>query len=157
MPKRVLITGGAGFIGSHLCDELIAHGYEVRVLDNLDEQVHGPSQDPPAYLHPAVKFLKGDVCETVVEHLLPVDYVVHLAAKVGVGQSAYQLSDYVWANSYGTSTLLECLQGRNQPKKLIVASSMSVYGEGQVISGEWNEEPVSSWEDDTPRLASIYA
>ena len=102
---KVCILGIAGFIGSHLADQLVKHGYEVSGMDILDSQVH-PSGHPPAYLNPKVKFMQGDVCETVVEHLLPVDYVVHLAAKVGVGQSAYQLSDYVWTNSYGTSMLL---------------------------------------------------
>lgn len=132
---RVCITGICGFIGSHLADKLIAHGYEVCGIDNLDPQVHGPSGDPPPYLNPAVKFLKGDVCETVVEYLLPCDAVVHLAASVGVGQSAYQISDYVFNNSYGTGMLLQSLM-KHPPKKLIVASSMSVYGEGECADDE---------------------
>jgi dTDP-L-rhamnose 4-epimerase len=126
----ILITGGAGFIGSHLTDDLLRHGYEVRVLDSLVGQVHGDSKQPPE-LSPDAELLVGDVRDrdAVREALDGVDGVVHLAARVGVGQSMYELSEYTSANSWGTAVLLEALL--DQPvRKLVVASSMSIYGEG---------------------------
>jgi dTDP-L-rhamnose 4-epimerase len=126
----ILITGGAGFIGSHLTDDLLRHGYEVRVLDSLVGQVHGDSKQPPE-LSPDAELLVGDVRDrdAVREALDGVDGVVHLAARVGVGQSMYELSEYTSANSCGTAVLLEALL--DQPvRKLVVASSMSIYGEG---------------------------
>src|SRR5690554_4918526 len=128
---RILITGGAGFIGSHLADGLINQGYRVRVLDALSEQVHGDIRRPPDYLNPAVEFVHGDVCDasSVRDALLNVDAVFHFAAAVGVGQSMYQIERYTDINNRGTAVLLQCLI--EQPvKKLVVASSMSVYGEG---------------------------
>ena len=141
MPNRVLITGGAGFIGSHLADELLAHGHEVRVLDNLLPQVHGDaapgSRDVmrPGYLDPSVELMAGDVRDgaLVRRALRDVDVVFHLAAMVGVGQSMYRIADYTSANDLGTATLLEALlehATRQQIRRLVVASSMSVYGEG---------------------------
>jgi dTDP-L-rhamnose 4-epimerase len=163
MPKRVCITGIAGFIGSHLADELVAHDYDVCGIDNLDPQVHGPGGHLPTYLNPAIQFLKGDICESVVERLFPVDAVIHLAAKVGVAQSMYQMSDYTWHNTYGTSMLLQSLQ-KYPPKKLIVASSMSVYGEGAGVCpddgspcGMDHRIPVPTPETKQPDLQSIYA
>lgn len=131
MKKRVLITGGAGFIGSHLADELIGKGYQVRVLDNLSEQVHGPMAQRPDYLNPQAELVVGDVRnrKAVREALEGVDAVFHFAAMVGVGQSMYQIEDYTSVNNIGTSVLLEALI-ENPVKKLIVASSMSIYGEG---------------------------
>jgi len=129
--ERILITGGAGFIGSHLADGLIDQGYRVRVLDTLSEQVHGDIRQPPQYLNPAVEFIHGDVCDarSVREALRNVDAVFHFAAAVGVGQSMYQIERYTDINNRGTAVLLQCLI--EQPvKKLAVASSMSVYGEG---------------------------
>jgi dTDP-L-rhamnose 4-epimerase len=129
--ERILITGGAGFIGSHLADALIDQGYRVRVLDVLSEQVHGGVRQPPDYLNPAVEFVHGDICnaESVGEALKNVDAVFHFAAAVGVGQSMYQIARYTDINNRGTAVLLQCLI--EQPvKKLAVASSMSVYGEG---------------------------
>jgi dTDP-L-rhamnose 4-epimerase len=126
----ILITGGAGFIGSHLTDDLLRHGYEVRVLDSLVGQVHGDSKQPPE-LSPDAELLVGDIRDrdAVREALDGVDGVVHLAARVGVGQSMYELSEYTSANSWGTAVLLEALL--DQPvRKLVVASSMSIYGEG---------------------------
>jgi dTDP-L-rhamnose 4-epimerase len=126
----ILITGGAGFIGSHLTDDLLRHGYDVRVLDSLVGQVHGDSKQPPE-LSPDAELLVGDVRDrdAVREALDGVDGVVHLAARVGVGQSMYELSEYTSANSWGTAVLLEALL--DQPvRKLVVASSMSIYGEG---------------------------
>ena len=126
----ILITGGAGFIGSHLADELLRHGYHVRVLDSLVAQVHGDGEQPPD-LSPDAELLVGDLRDrdALREALEGVDAVVHLAARVGVGQSMYELSEYTSANSCGTALLLEALL--DQPvRKLVVASSMSIYGEG---------------------------
>src|SRR5688572_9882263 len=134
MTSRVLITGGAGFIGSHLADRLLAQGHRVRVLDNLLPQVHGASRKVPAYLSPRVELALGDVrdSEAVSTALRGVDYVVHLAALVGVGQSMYLAADYVDVNVRGTAVLLSEL-AKSPPKKLLVASSMSVYGEGACV------------------------
>ena len=95
MKKKVLITGGAGFIGSHLADELLQFGYEVRALDNLSEQVHGKNCERPDYLHPAVELVVGDVRDkkTVLTALEGVQAVFHLAAMVGVGQSMYEIRE----------------------------------------------------------------
>ncbi len=132
--RRVLITGGAGFIGSHLVDELVDGGYEVTVLDSLEPQVHGPARKPPAYLNPKARLVPADLAAEpdVLDRLLPeADAVVHLAAVVGVAQSMYEAARYVRANSLGTAILLEKLIPlRDRVKKLVVASSMSVYGEG---------------------------
>lgn len=131
MPTRILITGGAGFIGSHLSDELLQGGYAVRVLDNLSPQVHGEGAVRPDYLDAHVELLVGDVRDaaSVDRALDGVDAVVHLAAVVGVGQSMYRLREYMDVNSVGTSVLLEALAKR-PVRKLVVASSMSIYGEG---------------------------
>jgi dTDP-L-rhamnose 4-epimerase len=128
--KSVLVTGGAGFIGSHLVDELLAHGYDVRVLDALIEQVHGRAKRPPD-LSPHAELQVADVRDgTAVRKALEgVDAVVHLAARVGVGQSMYEITEYTSANSYGTAVLLQELLDR-PVQKLLVASSMSIYGEG---------------------------
>lgn len=127
----MLVTGGAGFIGSHLCDKLIESGHTVRVLDNLSEQVHGPHCTRPAYLHPDVELIKGDVRDksAVKKALQGINQVYHLAACVGVGQSMYEIARYTEVNNMGTATLLEAL-AENPVEKLVVASSMSVYGEG---------------------------
>jgi dTDP-L-rhamnose 4-epimerase len=128
--SSILITGGAGFIGSHLTDELLRHGYDVRVLDSLVGQVHGDSTHP-SYLSPDAELLIGDMRDrdAVREALEGVDAVVHLADRVGVGQSMYELSEYTSANSCGTAVLLEALLD-HPVRKLLVASSMSIYGEG---------------------------
>jgi dTDP-L-rhamnose 4-epimerase len=127
----VLITGGAGFIGSHLVDELLDSGYRVRVLDALLPQVH-PS-GVPAYLAPNADLQHGDVRDpdTLRKALAGVDVVVHFAAAVGVGQSMYEITHYCSVNVMGTATLLEALvKEKRRPKRLLVASSMSIYGEG---------------------------
>src|SRR3954453_1469453 len=134
MGESILITGGAGFIGSHLADDLLASGYRVRALDNLDPQVHGDatgSSARPAYLDPEVELVVADVrdADALRRSLAGVDAVVHLAARVGVGQSMYEPAVYVGANTHATAVLLEALLDR-PVRKLVVASSMSVYGEG---------------------------
>jgi dTDP-L-rhamnose 4-epimerase len=184
MSLRVLITGGAGFIGSHVADELLRHGYEVRALDCLCEQVHGPSPARPAYLDPEVELQVGDVRDpaAVRTALKGVDAVIHLAAKVGVGQSMYQIVEYTAANNAGTAVLLEALI-EMPVKRLVVASSMSLYGEGlyrnragSLVSGverpreqlerhDWELrdaagdllDPVATPETKPPALTSIYA
>src|SRR5437868_4007656 len=131
--RKVLITGGAGFIGSHLADELLRHGYSVRALDNLSPQVHGPDRRRPDYLDPDVELIVGDVRDpdAVRQALTGVDAVYHLAAAVGVGQSMYEIANYTSLNNLGTAVLLEGLieRSRKRPiERLVVASSMSIYG-----------------------------
>jgi dTDP-L-rhamnose 4-epimerase len=129
--KKIVITGGAGFIGSHLADELLAKGYSVRILDNLAPQVHGPERKKPGYLNRDVELIVGDVREpaAVKQALKGADAVFHFAAAVGVGQSMYEMAHYTSTNNLGTAVLLEALS-QNPVERLIVASSMSIYGEG---------------------------
>lgn len=129
---RVLVTGGAGFIGSHLADRLLAAGHEVRAYDCLDPQVH--PNGPPDYLDPQVELIVGDVRdeESLGKAMDDADAVVHLAAAVGVGQSMYEIRRYVEVNSVGCAAMLEQLvERRDRVRRLVVASSMSIYGEGQ--------------------------
>jgi len=131
---RVLVTGGAGFIGSHTVDALIAKGYSTRVLDNLEPQVHGKKRKPPAYLNKKAEFMYGDLRNRndIVKAIKDIDALIHLAAKVGVGQSMYQIEDYTESNTFGTANLLDVLVNEeNDVKKLVIASSMSIYGEGK--------------------------
>src|SRR5689334_6683501 len=110
--ERVLVTGGAGFIGSHLVDRLVEAGREVRVLDSLEPQVHG---DGPGHLNPAAELVVGSMldAETLAGALDGVSAVVHLAAQVGVGQSMYEAARYVEENSLGTARLLDALTSRS--------------------------------------------
>jgi dTDP-L-rhamnose 4-epimerase len=181
---RVLITGGAGFIGSHVTDVLLTAGYEVRLLDNLDTQVHGTARQPPAYLNGEAELIVGDVTDpTAVDRALRgADMVLHLASAVGVGQSMYDMVSYVQTNEVGTAILLEALAKR-PVARLVVASSMSIYGEGlcrnvagvpinpserstrQLRSGRWELEdengrpliPLPTPESKQPSLSSVYA
>jgi dTDP-L-rhamnose 4-epimerase len=181
--ERVLITGGAGFIGSHVAAVLLQRGFRVRALDLLVPQVHADGGRPD-YLDPEVELVRGDVCDThaVRRALIDVDSVIHLAARVGVGQSMYEISDYVAVNSLGTAVLLQALL-EHPVKRLVVASSMSIYGEGLYLDsegtpraaaartreqlarrdweprGEAGEEltPVPTPESKPPSLSSIYA
>lgn len=135
MTPTVLITGGAGFIASHCAALLLREGCAVRALDNLDAQIHGPGRRPPAYLDKRVELIVGDIRSPrmIRRALADVDAVIHLAARVGVGQSMYQVADYTDVNSRGTAVLLEAMveRARRRPfSRLVVASSMSVYGEG---------------------------
>ncbi len=133
--KKVLVTGGAGFIGGHVTEELLAAGYAVRVLDILEPQVH-ESGGFPEFLGDEVDLIEGDIRDpdAVARAVAGVDGVVHLAAAVGVGQSMYQLRRYVGVNDLGTATLLEAIDGE-RIQRLVVASSMSVYGEGAYANG----------------------
>jgi dTDP-L-rhamnose 4-epimerase len=186
MAKNILITGGAGFIGSHLADQLLDVGHKVRVLDNFSEQVHGGRR--PDYMDERVEVLEGDVRdrEAVDRALEGIDVVYHLAAAVGVGQSMYEVEHYTSVNNVGTGVLLEALIERaaDQPvDRLVVASSMSLYGEGlyqakngrarsdvsrgvsQLEQGHWELvdeegrelEPIATPEHKPPALASVYA
>jgi dTDP-L-rhamnose 4-epimerase len=182
--QQVLITGGAGFIGSHLADELLANGYRVRVLDSLVEQVHGEQRRRPEYLSPEVELMVGDVCDkqAVARALRGVDAAFHFAAAVGVGQSMYEIAHYTRVNNLGTAVLLEGLMA-HPVQRLVVASSMSLYGEGlyrdtagqvrdagersldQLRRADWELrdargevlQPVPTPEHKAPALASIYA
>lgn len=136
--KKVLITGGAGFIGSHIALKLIEKDYEVIVLDNLQEQIHGadPENTSPLYqsIKDRVRFYKGDVCDkTLLEHALDnVDYVIHLAAETGTGQSMYEIKRYIDVNIGGTALLLDILtNAKNHVKRVVVAESRAIYGEGK--------------------------
>lgn len=184
MRPLVLVTGGAGFIGSHVADELLASGYGVRALDILEEQVHGAGVSRPDYLHPDVELVLGDVAdrEIVRRSLGGVDAVLHLAAAVGVGQSMYEIEHYTKVNNLGTAVLLQALVDR-PVRRLVVASSMSIYGEGlyrrrdgavvpaasrtleQLRQSRWEPEdrqgepltpaPTPEWKQ--PSLESLYA
>lgn len=142
--SRILVTGGAGFIGSHLVDALVGRGDDVRVLDVLDPQVHGEGATEPLLIldHVAagrVEFIHGDVADpaAVDVALEDVDVVFHHAAAVGVGQSMYRVADYVRTNSLGTAVLLEAMaKHRDRLQRAVVASSMSIYGEGRYRCGE---------------------
>lgn len=118
-------------MGSHLADELLDHGYEVRVLDSLLPQVHGARPGRPDYLNRDAELVVGDVRDpaALARALAGVDAVFHLAAAVGVGQSMYEISSYTNNNGVGTAALLEAL-AKSHVGRLVVASSMSIYGEG---------------------------
>src|SRR3954447_10105194 len=181
---RILITGGAGFIGSHAADALLEAGHQVRVLDNLSPQVHGPERQRPGYLNSEAHLLVGDVTDTaaVDRALRDVDMVLHLASAVGVGQSMYDIASYVRTNEVGTAILLEALVKRSV-RRLVVASSMSIYGEGlgrdpsgqlvnpeertarQLRSARWELQtdggelltPIPTPETKQPTISSVYA
>jgi dTDP-L-rhamnose 4-epimerase len=184
MPKQVLITGGAGFIGSHLADRLLALGHRVRALDNLSPQVHGHGATRPGYLDQDVELLVGDVRDAtaVRRALLGVEVVFHLAARVGVGPSMQEIARYTEVNNLGTAILLEGMV-ESSIERLVVASGMCVYGEGlyrdrqgrtvetsertltQLRRGEWDVcgwdgdalDPLPTPESKPPALASLYA
>ena len=182
--KRVLITGGAGFIGSNVAADLLAKGYNVRALDNLIPQVHGDTRTRPSYLHPEVELLVGDIRNPAMVRraLEGIDAVVHFVAMVGVGQSMYEVQEYTSVNNVGTAVLMEALI-KKRVERLLVASSMSIYGEGSYVDskgnpstpvertieqlrfGDWEVRnaagdvlhPIPTREEKPPALASIYA
>lgn len=130
----VLVTGGAGFIGSHLVDTLVHKGYKVRVFDSLESQVHGSQAGVPVYLNSDAELIVGDVRDrTALKDALDgIEVIFYYAAAVGVGQSMYEIRRYVDANTLGGANLLDILAGEeHEVRKLIVASSMSIYGEGK--------------------------
>lgn len=185
MPSTFVVTGGAGFIGRHLCRELLACGHRVRVLDALIPQVHGSDGAAAAgALPPGVALAEGDIRDrAAVRSVLDgADGVFHLAAEVGVGQSMYEIERYVGVNDLGTAVLLQALTER-PVRRIVVASSMSVYGEGRyldaagrparparrrasdIAAGDWDLtgtdgralRPVPTDEEKPVDLASIYA
>ncbi len=131
---KILVTGGAGFIGSHLVDELLRQGHTVTVFDNLEPQVHGDRGDVPEYLNPAARFIRGDVRDrsALDKALIGHEIIFHQAAMVGVGQSMYQIARYMETNTLGTANLLDLVINKHKDgvRKVVVASSMSIYGEG---------------------------
>jgi len=140
MSKRILITGGAGFVGSHLADALLRRGHQVRVLDNLTPQVH--HEGWPSYLSKGLELVRGDMrnLDDVRRALSGVEAIFHLAAAVGVGQSMYEISHYMGSNTQGTANLLQAiLDTKMKVAKLVVASSMSIYGEGKYFCSECGE------------------
>ena len=142
---KVLVTGGAGFIGSHLVDRLLADGHSVRILDSLDPQVH-PGGEPPDYLASEAELQAGDVRDhdAVARALDGVDSVVHFAAAVGVGQSMYEIERYTSVNAIGCAVVLEeVARLRDRIGKLVVASSMSIYGEGQYANPRTGETGIA--------------
>jgi len=137
MAKHVLVTGGAGFIGSHLCDTLLDRGFEVTALDCISPQVHGDAELDeagwPVYLDKRVHRIKGDLLdEGVFENALPgITHLAHLAASVGVGQSMTNIVDYTRNNVMAAAIMLEVLSRKpHTVERIAVASSMSIYGEG---------------------------
>lgn len=128
--KKILVTGGAGFIGSHLVDALVKEGRDVVVLDNYDKQVHQGKR--PKYLNKNAAYIEGDVRDgrTLKKAFANVDTVFHFAAKVGVGQSMYEIREYVDANTLGTAHFWEYIVNNKISPRVVVASSMSIYGEG---------------------------
>jgi dTDP-L-rhamnose 4-epimerase len=145
--RRTLVTGGAGFVGSHLVDALLARGDEVRIFDNLDPQVHGAAQRKPEWVPADAEFVQADVrdADALKAALKDVDLVYHLAAAVGVGQSMYQVADYTAVNTLGTANLLQALvDDRGSVERLVVASSMSIYGEGRYTRPDGKEPRVNA-------------
>ncbi len=133
MGERVLVTGGAGFIGSHLVDILLEKGHFVRAYDNLEPQVHGESQKIPDYLNKEAELIVGDVRdrEKLKEAINGIDVIFHFAASVGVAQSMYEIAKYIESNTMGGATILDLIANeKHNIRKVIIASSMSVYGEG---------------------------
>ncbi len=181
---KILVTGGAGFVGSHLADRLVEEGHDVRIYDNLEPQVHAGT---PPYLNKSAEFIRADVRDSnaLKNAIRDIDVVFHEAAMVGVGQSMYQVERYADVNILGTAKLLDILaNGEHDVGKLVVASSMSIYGEGayrcedcgitypalrpekQMKSHEWEMkcpdcgkamEPAPTGEAKPLRPASIYA
>ncbi|HEY5429157.1 MAG TPA: SDR family NAD(P)-dependent oxidoreductase [Solirubrobacteraceae bacterium] len=185
MSDRVLVTGGAGFIGSHVVELLLEQGYEVVVYDALVDQVHRGAG--PVYVPDGAQFIHGDVRDrdSLCAALQGIEAVVHLAAEVGVGQSMYEISRYVDANTSGTGVLLDLIANqKTEVRRIVVASSMSIYGEGtyrcathgvthpplrsgaQLASRDWELHcpecgevltPTGTAETKPPRPTSVYA
>ena len=144
--KKILVTGGAGFIGSNLSLKLLSKGYEVTILDNLSKQIHGANPDKTSPLYNSIKnkvhFIEGSVTnrEDWLKAIDSVDCIVHLAAETGTGQSMYEIEKYVGVNIGGTALMLDILTNTNHTvKKVVVAGSRAIYGEGRYYSMELNQ------------------
>ena len=157
--KNILITGGAGFIGSHVALKLADKGYEVTVLDNLSPQIHGedPQSTSPLYrsIRDRVRFLRGSVTDRN-DWLRALDgqhAVIHLAAETGTGQSMYEIEKYTAVNIGGTSLMLDLLTNtKHSVEKVIVAASRAIYGEGRYLSEEMGYVyPLSRADEDMRR------
>ena len=137
MTEKILITGGAGFIGSHLGEVLVEkHKHEVTVLDQVNQISNDKTAKSIGYFHKAVNYIQGSVNDyRIFEDLVKEnDVIFHLAAEVGVGQSMYQISDYINTNILGTANLFDILtNSEHNIKKVIIASSNTVYGEGKAL------------------------
>lgn len=135
---KVLVTGGAGFIGTHVVRELLRRGAEVTVFDNFSPQIHGDSQALPSDIAPHVQLIVADIqdFDAVSRAVAGQEYIVHLAAETGTGQSMYEITRYERINIGGTANLLQALTKdcRNSLKRLVVASSRAVYGEGRYLT-----------------------
>jgi dTDP-L-rhamnose 4-epimerase len=182
---KVLVTGGVGFIGSHLTNELLTRGYHVRVLDNLNPQIHGVDHQLPSYFPDDVEFVFADIRDrrALAYALKNVDIVFHLAAETGVGQSMYEAGEYAQTNVAGTATLWDAIHAVGGIKKLVLASSRAVYGEGtyscqscgrvkpeirhpeRLAEGQWSPScprcsspihPVATREEDRLSPTSVY-
>ncbi len=128
---KITVTGGAGFIGSHLTDLLVGKGHDVLVVDSLEKQVHLGKK--PGYLNRKAKYIfeKAENPEAMKKYLPRTDILIHLAALVGVGQSMYQIKKYMAGNTQATAKILQYIsENKHGLKKIVVASSMSIYGEG---------------------------
>jgi dTDP-L-rhamnose 4-epimerase len=140
--RKILITGGAGFIGSSLANDLFLKGHEVRVLDNLSPQIHGVNPEASSLflsLNKRINFIKGSVTNShdLLSALEGVDTVLHLAAETGTGQSMYAIQHYSEVNIGGTALLLDLIANKGLPvKKIVVASSRAIYGEGRYLCSE---------------------
>lgn len=142
---KIVVTGGAGFVGSHLVDALVARGHDVTVYDSFVPQVHG--RERPDYLNKEAQIIKGDVRdrEALKKAVKTSEIIFHEASSVGVGQSMYEVSNYVDANTQGTATLLDILVcEKTKVKKVVVASSMSIYGEGSYLCSKCGKIPPPS-------------
>ena len=144
--KKILVTGGAGFISSNLSLKLLSKGYEVTILDNLSKQIHGANPDKTSPLYNSIKnkvhFIEGSVTnrEDWLKAIDSVDCIVHLAAETGTGQSMYEIEKYVGVNIGGTALMLDILTNTNHTvKKVVVAESRAIYGEGRYYSKELNQ------------------
>ena len=138
---NILVTGGVGFIGTHLCKKLLQEGCYVRVLDNFSEQIHGQNKNISDALS-SIELIRGDVRDKklIASSIEDIDVIVHFAAETGTGQSMYELGKYEEVNVLGTLNIIESLlQKKSQVQKIVVASSRSIYGEGSYKCSEHGE------------------
>jgi dTDP-L-rhamnose 4-epimerase len=141
MKQKILVTGGAGFIGSFLVDELVGKGHEVTIFDNLEPQIHNGNL--PEYLNKKAKFVRGDVrnYDALKQRVVESDVILNFAARVGVGQSMYEIKDYISTNELGTANIMHAIANeKHNVKKIVVASSMSIYGEGSYYCQKCKKE-----------------